>query len=506
MAEETVKVTTEGTVASAGSANLQTQVNGSPATVSAAAQATGGVGAGKFIETDIDDELFKFRSDDTPLMQMMLKAKRVVSKSPIMEHYAIDEERCQFETASALSATSDETALLPVSANDKTLAQAYDTIACLNVDGYDLSGNKTPGKFLMLFVTGKDKATGYPIVRAVNGPKASADDTYSTIPEIPSGTKCVVCANALYETQKEVAPDLIVPKASLIPLQKRGMNQVISDYFDSQKKRVPFTKAIIAEAAIAKFKRKGNRTFWISRAGHFQVETDKTGYQDVYTTEGVRWQFKKEMQHSGAWTYEEFIGLAKTYYTGEDVPNSGIVLCGKNFLENVQCIDFSKHPEVRIEVKTNYLGWEVTNIHTVFGDLQLKREPTLDKIGYSNSAAIIGENRLVHYVYTSEKSFEEDIDGEEAKRSGVIVWDGLALKGACHIFINCEGYDSDSSNTTIYKMWNSAEAPSTTAGTASAIYYLLVDCAGIAEDAKKGELWQYDGKAWKEIESIVNAE
>ena len=42
----------------AGTANLQTQAPGAPATVSSAAEVTGGIAAGSFVETDIDDELF----------------------------------------------------------------------------------------------------------------------------------------------------------------------------------------------------------------------------------------------------------------------------------------------------------------------------------------------------------------------------------------------------------------------------------------------------------------
>lgn len=77
----------------AGTANLQTQVPGAPATVSSAAEVTGGVAAGSFVETDIDDELFQFNSDDTPLMNLMLRAKRVKVNSPEVEHYMIDESR-----------------------------------------------------------------------------------------------------------------------------------------------------------------------------------------------------------------------------------------------------------------------------------------------------------------------------------------------------------------------------------------------------------------------------
>ncbi len=65
-----------------GTANLSTQVPGAPAAVSAAAEATGGIATGTFVESDIDDELFRFNSDDTPLMNLMLRAKRVKVNSP----------------------------------------------------------------------------------------------------------------------------------------------------------------------------------------------------------------------------------------------------------------------------------------------------------------------------------------------------------------------------------------------------------------------------------------
>lgn len=503
MAETNVEITNQTLEPAPGSAGLETRLDGQPTTVSGAAAGSGGINPGNLIETDIDSELFKFRSDDTPLMQLMLKAKKVTVNSPKVQHFMIDEERCTFTNKTAVTASSGQSAELPLEGKDQRLVNKYDTIICRGVDGYNEKGEKTAGKDLMLFVVGRNESTSNPIVYAVNGPRADSEEI-PTVPAIPAGTEMVVCANALYETQKVVPPDLILPKPTLIFLQKRGMNQVVSDYFDAQKKRIPFTQAIIAEAAIAKFKRKGNRSLWISRSGEFQVPTDKTGPQTIYTTEGIIWQFMKQFEHSGKWTYEEFIGLAKTFFTGEDVPDTCVALCGKNFLENVQCIDFSKHPEVQISVKKNEtLGWKITNIHTAFGDIQLKREPTLDKIGYSNSAALLGENRLVHYEYKKETSFNEGIEGEEAKRSGVLVWDGLGLKGTCHMFVNCEGYANNAS--IIYKMWDSEAAPSTTAGTASPIYYLLQDCPGIAADAKKGEMWQYDGKAWKGYTGLITA-
>ena len=493
---ETVEMTNGTITPSVGATGLDAHAPGNPATVSALANASGGINAGNFVEVDIDEELSRFKSDDTPLMNLMLKAKKVKVESPEVQHYMIDEPRSFVTTNAVISANANVNSIsLPLSAEEASIPRPYGTLLCKGVDGYAEDGTTTtPGKDLMLFVTGHD-ASGLPIVRAINGPKKTTTDEYCTIPAIPANTTCVILSNALYETQKEVDPDLIVPQAETIYLQKRGMNQVVSDYFDAQKKRIPFSKAILAEQAITNFKVRGNRTLWAGRKSKFKVNVPKMGIQSVYTTEGVRWQFKKELQHTGKWTIERLIALAKMFFTGEDVPKTSILLAGKNFLENIQCIDYSDHKEIQITTTVNPIGWKVTNIHTVFGDIELKHEPTLDRLGWSNSGALLAYDRLVHYQYTSEHSFSDRVEGEEATRTGIIVWDAIALKGSCHIWIDGEGETGGSG--VVFTMWEESTTPTT-----DGVYYFLVDCAN---GAKSGEIWEKVGDAWKPFNGDVYA-
>ena len=471
-----------------GTSGIAGHLPGEPATVSVAAEANGGIGVGSFIESDIDDELFRFNSDDTPLMNLMLKAKRVKVNSPEVDHYMIDEPRSMVTVSKDLERTNEFQTVLPLDPVDQNIPRPYSTLLVKGVDGYDPTGQRpTIGQSLMLFVVAHDKGTNCPIVRAVNGRKTNPEDEFSTIPRIPAGTKVIVLANSLYETQKEVDPDLIVPQPTRIYLQKRGMNQVVSDYFDSQRKRIPFTKAVLAEQAIANFKVRGNRTLWAGRAGKFKMNIERMGMQTVYCTEGLRWQFKRELMHKGRWTVEDVIAMAKMFFTGEDVPKSALLLAGKNLLEQIQCIDFSKHPEIQISTKTNSLGWSVTNFHTVFGDIEIKREPTLDRLGWSNSGALIGEDRLVHYVYSSEHCFTDRVEGQEATRSGILIWDALALKGSCHIWIDGDSEHSSGGALGI-KLWGEAEAP--TDAEDGDVYYLTCDCPGISVKAKSGQMWK----------------
>lgn len=505
--EETVNV--GGTVATptTGTAGVQSQVPGTATTVSAVAGATGGVDAGNLVQTDIDAELFKFKSDDTPLMQLMLKAKKVKVNSPEVEHYMIDEPRSSVTTASAVEAnTATKQFVLPLVANDSAIPCPYGTLLVKGVDGYAEDGKTlTPGKDLMLFVTGRDTNTGNPVVRAVNGPKASTADEFCTTPAIPAGTTLIILSNALYETQKKVDPDLIVPQGTTVYLQKRGMNQIVSDYYEAQKKKIPFGKAVIAEAAITNFKVRGNRTLYAGRKGKISVQTDEVGVQNIYFSEGVRYQVKKEVQHSGKWTIEEIIALAKMVFTGEDVPKSVICLAGKNFLENIQCLDYSKHPEIVISSKTNPVGWTVTNFHTVFGDIEFKHDPTLDRLKWSNSAFVVAPDRLVHYQYSAEHTTRDRVEGEEATREAMLVWDALALKGSCHIWINGEG-DSDSSAAVQIKLWDSSAAPTAADGLADGdVYYLVQDCPAINASAVSGQMWQYKDSAWVEYSGEIAA-
>ena len=494
---------TTTTTPAPGTAGVQTQVPGAPTTVSGVAGASGGVGPGNLIQSDLDQELYKFKSDDTPLTQLMLKAKKVKVNSPEVEHYMIDEPRSSVTTTTKVTEGTAKQFVLPLLANDAEIPRPYGTLLVKGVDGYADDGKtKTPGKDLMLFVTGQDPTSNNPIVRAVNGPKTNTTDESCTTPEIPAGSTLIILSNALYETQKKVDPDLIVPQAQMVYLQKRGMNQIVSDYYEAQKKKIPFGKAVIAEAAITNFKVRCNRTLYAGRRGKMTVQTPEVGPQTIYFTEGVRYQVKKELNHTGKWTIEEIIALAKMIFTGEDVPKNVIALAGKNFLENIQCIDYSKHPEIQITTKTNPVGWVVTNFHTVFGDIEFKHDPTLDRLKWSNSAFIVAPDRLVHYQYSAEHSSKDRVDGEEATREAILVWDALALKGSCHMWINGEG-DNENATAVQIHLWDSTDAPESPVE--GDVYYLLQDCPGINADAVSGQMWQYKSAAWVEYAGEVMA-
>lgn len=504
-ADATVPVTEDPSPKpSPGQAGAETQLPGQPTTVSGVAEATGGVGGDGLIQPDIDEQITLIGTDEFVLDGLMRRAKRKVKVTGYeVDHYIIDEQKASVFTKEEYTGSNQKQGVIKLESEDQELFQEYGTVLVKGVDGYDEKG-RTPiaGTDLMLYIVGKDSSND-PICRAINGPKTNESDEYCNMPTIPQGTELVILSNALAETQKEVAPDIIIPTPKRVFLQKTAMNQIVSDYFDAQKKRIEFQQATIAEAALKQYRRKNNRTLWVGRKGKFRLDRGKMGMQYVYFTEGVRWQFKREWEHKGAWTFEDIIALAKMKFTGQDCSKEAMWLMGRDQLEQIQNIDFTKHKDISMTSKEVW-GFACTQLHTVFGDFYLKHEPTLDYIGYSNSGGIFDLNGLVRYYIKNEEKSREKIEGEEANRDAVISINALALKGYSHIWVNGDESNDGLTGVTIVVEWdNASEAPEEPK--MNQVFYLKQACTGINASSKAGEFWRWDGEAWAQYKGEIYA-
>lgn len=449
-----------------GSAGLQTQIGGAPTTVSGVQNASGGMG--ELVLPAVDQRIFMFERDKNAFMQLMLMAKRVNVKSMEVKHYAID-QGTPLVTVASVSGN-----IITLAQADKGKVRAYDTLMVKGVKGYNYvtgTGNVMTRRPLQLFVKSVNSDDTITCV-ATNGVKQAATDQYGSLPTSTSpvanntniivvGTKLVRLGNALYETQKWVDPNTVIPVPDDLYLQKRGMTSIVSKYLADQEMEIPYEEAVKAEAQLREFKAAGNRTLLISQQNKMLVRSSMGDDQWDYTTNGVRWQVKREIKHRGSWTPEDIFALVKMYYGGADKPKSGLWLVGENLGLALQLIDWSGHPEVTMEpYKNETLGWAVTRLHTLFGDLQIKIEETLNDCGYQNSGIIIGEDRLVHYVRRGESNYTEEVVGEEATRNGVLVSDALGLKGNCHVWVDGDDDDDDTApNADEFRLWSGTTAP-----------------------------------------------
>ena len=166
------------------------------------------------------------------------------------------------------------------------------------------------------------------------------------------------------------------------------------------------------------------------------------GYQWDYFSKGIRWQFKRQYDLSSKITFADLINLSMVKFTGFNCTKRAIWLLGKQLLNDIQKIDLTLHKNISV-TGDKVFGIECTKIHTVFGDIDLVHDPTLDALGYAHCGGLIDENGLVRYYMKNEDAKTENVDGEEAKREVVMTIDCLCLKGYSHIWVNGAAAESD---------------------------------------------------------------
>ncbi len=425
-----------------GIAGLPSQGGGEATTVSNAREL--GV---DLIEADVDDQIIGIASDESVIDTIKRKVRRQVRVNSFeVDHYLIDDKRSKAYTNETYTGIKATRAEIPFSTTgERKIFQEYYTAICKGVNGYDPTGQiELSGVDLMLFFVGKNSTTEAPIAMAVNGPKVNASDDYCVVPTIPAGTEVILLSSAAYETQKFIAPSTIVPVPERMYLQKQLCNSIVSDYFAAQKKRIQFSEAQIAEAVLRQFRLESCRTAWVGQPGKFKVQAmdNAMGYQWDYFSKGIRWQFKRQYDLSSNITFADLINLSMVKFTGFNCTKRAIWLLGKQLLNDIQKIDLTLHKNISV-TGDKVFGIECTKIHTVFGDIDLIHDPTLDALGYAHCGGLIDENGLVRYYMKNEDAKTENVDGEEAKREVVMTIDCLCLKGYSHIWVNGSAAESD---------------------------------------------------------------
>ena len=425
-----------------GIGGLTTQGIGDATTVSNASEL-----GSDLIDADVDDQITSIASDESIIDTIKRRIRRQVRVNSFeVDHYLIDDKRSKAYTNETYTGIKATRAEIPFSTTgERKIFQEYYTAICKGVNGYDPTGQvELPGVDLMLFFVGKNSTTEAPIAMAVNGPKVNSSDDYCVVPTIPAGTEVILLSSAAYETQKFIAPSTIVPVPERMFLQKQLCNSIVSDYFAAQKKRILFSESQIAEAVLRQFRLESCRTAWVGQPGKFKVQAmdNAMGYQWDYFSKGIRWQFKRQYDLSSKITLADLINLSMVKFTGFNCTKKAIWLLGKQLLNDIQKIDLTLHKNISVS-GDKVFGIECTKIHTVFGDIDLIHDPTLDALGYAHCGGLIDENGLVRYYMKNEDAKTENVDGEEAKREVVMTIDCLCLKGYSHIWVNGSATESD---------------------------------------------------------------
>lgn len=417
--------------ATADSKGMKTDLTG---TVASGTQ----VREGELAEEEIDETIAKFRPFLFPLdTDFRRETRQVPVKGYEIEHYASGASLLDCVTNSEVNNSGKaKIVVLPVADNFRKMFSVGATILVPEVDGYapdDTDGTKKLGK-LMLVVT--EKTSTEVKVEALNGPINSGN---MYVPNISSGSKLNVCANACTESQMHVDPENYQPRPSTVYLQKKIVNIVMTDHFKEIVKKVPFFEDDLKDNALYNFRRKCARTLWVGVKSKRKIEVSGMGEEYAYTSEGAIPQLRSMYGINDTLTYEDLIGICKMQFTTYSANNEANAYCGKNFMEKLLNIDFTKHKDVSFTANT-VLGIDIKAFQTTFGRLNFKYDPTLDDIGFEDYCAVIDVKNACRYVMVDNKEQRVDMkegagENREATRDIHTQIDCMALKGFNSILV-----------------------------------------------------------------------
>lgn len=474
--------------ASPGQAGLNTQVPGEATTVSNVKEA-----GGDLIQPDIDPLITQIATDESVLDTIKRRVKRQVQVDSFeVDHYMIDEKRVSAKTTAAVTeAKTTQTFAITMSSADAKLFYDYSTAIVKGVQGYASDGATKTEAELMLYCIGKNDSD-MPKFIAVNGPKNSPSDESRGTPAIPSGSEIILLGSAAYETQERIAPNVVLPVAETMYLQKQLCNSIVSDYFESQKKRIPFQKSQIAEAIVRQWRLENCRTAWVGVQSKFKVKAQDSsmGEQFVYTSKGLRWQIKRDYElQAGKITLDDLVYLSMFKFTGYNCSKNAMWIMGKELLANIQTIDLTLHKDISM-ADSEVFGIKCTKLKTVFGEIELVHDPVLDRLGYSKCGALLDMEGLVRYWRKNETNKSQKVEGEEATRDIVMCIDTLCLKGYSHIWVDGNASISGGTSTNV-KIKALAKLPT------DAKVNDVVILTGTDGGHNAGEILQYTGSAWE---------
>lgn len=509
MAEATIApVAPDGGTANEGHEGLNTQLNGQDGSVTTLER--GGETA-DIIAEDIDEDIAKFRPDFFPVDTVARKAAKKKKKTNyVVKHYSIDASRISCSTNAAhVEAVSKKRLTLPIDVSDGKVFNVYDTINVRGVDGYAPDGSTaTPGIDLMLYVVALDSSSGLPVVVAINGKKQNAGDVECYVPSIPEGTDLFCMAKAGSESQLFCPPTNQAPVPQEVYMQRKMSNTKFTDYFENVKKKVAWDKEDVMENDLWEFRRKCEVSYLLGIKGKITINDSQypnRGAENVYFQEGVMWSIKKHYEYTkGRFTFNDFIGITKMKFTGNNGSKEAFVGVGKDLLEEMMKVDYTLTKDINVKPREKW-GIKFQAFESSFGTMNVVHLPILDEVKLSDIGICLDLDMLVLYYMMEEKRrIDMETQGEAAERNVTIQTDCLTLKGYSHLIIkpNTSGFNDAQSD--LVKAKTSSALPST-GNAEGSILYLTADVVASEtnEELKAGQLAQWNGTKWVKYEGDV---
>lgn len=398
---------------------------------------------GELVEPEYDPDVVHFRCHKYVLLtDARTLAQQRTCTGYEVTHWRIGDEEMSGKITAQINASSDNAIVLNKQNFEGNLRLLIPgtTLACIGVPGYaDGSQTKKDGGDLVLYVESTVPGVSA-TCRAINGPATvdgEYDDTLDSMscPQIAQNTIVSINSVAGAESQQEVTPDNAQPRPKTVYLQKQILNVVITDHYKQLLKKTPWAEKDIKAEALRKFQQKAENTLWTGRQKRWkQPQGDNLGEEFVYTSEGVLRQVTNYVGLDGKLDFEDVTALQKIQFTEFSEHDEAEAYCGKDKIEEIVNMDFTRHKDITYVQKKTDLGIVVRSLVSNFGTFNIKYAPALDKLGYRNFMVILDMKGARYYTNITKRERTNDMKkdgngGREASRYIYIEAGALALRG-----------------------------------------------------------------------------
>ena len=334
-----------------------------------------------------------------------------------------------------------DTGVLKIAADkfdNAEVLKKYATITVKEVAGYkkDASGVEYVDGELVLFVM--DHTDEWITFKLLNPP---VDNVTPTTVTFAAETEFFVMATAGSESQMNVDPETFLPERFDVTLQKKIVTCTITDHFDEQGKKVPFTKEDVLAQAEYNFKRECARSHWNGTGARFDIKVKETGREAVYTENGILRQINMLYTFTGEdMTDDDLLALTTLMFTDNAMTDNATVFCGKKamqrFIRLVNSAD--KYKDIG-KVEVNNYGIRVRNYTDNFGKFEFVWDRTLDDLGYEDYMVILDLRHATRPYMRNDKQTTRDMsktgEAREAKEYNLCRIDCVALNGFNSILV-----------------------------------------------------------------------
>ena len=363
----------------------------------------------EFYTKDIDERIVKIRPMATPVDQISRYATAQPSDSFEVKYYSVGTRPISCTTTAAIEAQSTGASVeLPV--DDANMFTLDDTIRVVGVKGkfddkgvaYDPDDENTPD--LVLCVCGRNDSTSMPVVYAVNGNKASDNQT-TYLPAIPKGTTLVRMGKACGELDVQTGRFNNIPMPEIQYCQN-FMIQVEQSTFDKiAAKEVNWSFSDLEEDGIYDMRLAQENTF-IWGVKNVIRHTTKQG-MNTWFTGGIWWMAGKDIE-VGEWdatkqcaviSDENLVDISKDLFVGTGIGNKRkVLLCGSDMLAA-----FSKIKSEKFRLKDTVEIWNLKfkSWETDFGEILTLHHELFDLNGMSDCGFAMDPDYLTKKTHVS---------------------------------------------------------------------------------------------------------